>query len=150
MKNVMMSLMFLILVTTGIYAKEISPIDNGNPSADQVNADNLSLGSDTLSVNGPVSIADNRNAELELKLYPNPATTNLTVSFDCNSNGLPEPVIMYIIDMRGRIVVSVNDMAYPGGTYHKDIDVRGLPDEDYVFQLIRGNRKLVKKFQVYY
>jgi hypothetical protein len=150
MKNVMMSLMFLIIMATGVNAKTINSFDEKIPLPVQSIVDNLSSVTDTLTPNGPISIADSKVAGLELKLYPNPTSTNLTVSLDCKSNTISEPVFIHIIDMRGRIVLSVTDITDPGNTYRKDIDIRGLPDDEYVFQLIKGNRKLMKKFQVYY
>jgi len=149
MKNVLSCLIFFILISIGSQANSTGNFNMWTTSPFQSKAVQHSPESDTL-LKGPIGIMDHNGVDLKLKLYPNPATTQLTVSLDCSSFVNSETVYISVTDLRGRILISVKDKAEPGITYQKDINLRGLPDDEYVLQLIKGNTKLVKKFQVHY
>ena len=98
----------------------------------------------------PLGINNIKENSVEFLIYPNPASTNLTVSFNCATTLKPEPVYLYVTDMRGRVVVAVKEMMNTGSTYTKELDVRDLPHGDYTIRVIKGDKLVVKKFQVYY
>ena len=135
----------LLLATIAAQAQK----PTGSDIVSSANCDEMVVPDYKYDINGPVSISPALNADIELKLYPNPVCSYLSVDIDCKYSGVPEPVYIFVYDMKGRMVLGMRDMIKPGYPFHKDIDVRGLPDDDYVFQLIKGNVKHVKKFQVY-
>jgi hypothetical protein len=144
MKKLLSGLLITFTIVTGLHAKrviDVVPPPNGGCTE--------TWGCDTL-MGAPNGIKDNPEATLELNLYPNPASSYINVRADFGKTYISEPVYINIINMRGSVVKSVVDYAKAGSVYSNEIDIRGLPDDEYIFQLIKGNRNHMKKFQVYY
>jgi hypothetical protein len=148
MKNLMMSLLLLMIAATVVNANTINSLKKEIPSPIQSNIDNFSTGTDTLSTNGPIGIADNKNTSLELMLYPNPVSTNLSVRLKSNTTMNPEPVYLYVIDMSGKILMEQKLKSFAGNYYQFDLNVRILPKNNYIIKIVRNGYTEIKKFQV--
>ena len=78
----------------------------------------------------------------ELKVYPNPASDNINISFV-----LPKPsnVSIRIYDMKGREVKLVNHTNKSFGANNTAIDVRGLSKGTYIVNLTAGEHSVSSK-----
>ncbi|MBW6460874.1 MAG: T9SS type A sorting domain-containing protein [Bacteroidales bacterium] len=93
----------------------------------------------------PVGIAEpgKMNKTGNLKLYPNPATDRVTVSFEATS---PGPVTINIYNLTGATVKSI-DLGYrPAGNHEAIINCSGLVQGTYVVRLTTGNQHSSSKF----
>ena len=79
------------------------------------------------------------------KLYPNPVKSEIQLSFTSTQAGL---VTVKIYDLFGRIVATPVDEMLAAGEHQTIIDVSGLSDGTYVFQLRTANGFLTRKITV--
>jgi len=90
------------------------------------------------------TLISKENDATEIRLYPNPASDKLLVTF---SHDADEPVRYHIIDVLGRTVTRGIFQARKGQN-SPEISVRNLGDGLHVFELIRNDKKQQKKFIV--
>lgn len=70
-----------------------------------------------------------------LTLYPNPAEGFTTLSFDAKNDG---DLSISIIDMNGRLIRTINNMQYAGGSNTFPIDIQGISAGVYVVNINMG------------
>jgi hypothetical protein len=98
----------------------------------------------------PVDINNSRAADVDLSVYPNPASNSLNLKLKTASEIKSEAVHIIVYDMKGRIVMEQKDRSLPGIMYQKNLNVRVLPQGDYTVKLVKGKYSPIKKFRVFY
>lgn len=97
-----------------------------------------------LAVACNTSVAERKNSEPEIKVYPNPTSGNVTLSVSGLSSSIAEAVLT---DITGKIVLEKNIEAYDGAI-NTSIDMRSLSKGFYFLSLKCNNQlktvKLVK------
>lgn len=83
-----------------------------------------------------------RQAEMSVSLYPNPASDLLHVSFLPVSN---DPATIGIRDLAGRIVISHSAQTFKGISNHTELNISGLTPGSYLLEILTGNAKSVQK-----
>lgn len=68
----------------------------------------------------PQKISENEYAGTLLQVYPNPATNEVTISFDISEKNF---VGVKVIDLNGRLLQEIQPAAYEGGNHQLSIDV---------------------------
>jgi hypothetical protein len=95
--------------------------------------------------NGEVA-ATEAAIETGLKLYPNPARTNLSIEYITN---MTQEVNMNIYDMLGRKITSFVQTAYEGDNTYQ-ISVETLPKGMHLLEVVdaEGRSRQVQKFMI--
>jgi hypothetical protein len=79
--------------------------------------------------------------DLNLSLFPNPATTHITVSFDLSQN---ERVSISLYDMLGRSVGVLENSDFCSGRHSINYDLRNIPEGVYLLILSTNHETLSK------
>ena len=79
-----------------------------------------------------------------LKLYPNPAATLLNVEFNSTTAG---SITMYLLDMTGRLQ-KLSETKAAEGENAFNLDVENLPDGLYLFVIVQGDYREMKKIVI--
>ncbi len=92
------------------------------------------------------SVADNQEFGGEVSLYPNPAQTTATLSFDLAelSN-----VAIQVYDVNGSSVISIPAKAMQAGTQNVTLDVNNLFPGVYSYTIIANEKVINGRFVVY-
>ncbi len=92
------------------------------------------------------SVADNQEFGGEVRLYPNPAQTETTLSFD-----LPEfsTVAIEVYDVNGSNVLSIPAKAMQAGLQNITLDVNALLPGVYSYTIIANDKVINGRFVVY-
>lgn len=69
---------------------------------------------------------------LNLNIYPNPATNQLTIDLDNDKN---QHIDISLYDMQGRRILDIYSGYYPEGEYKQTIDVSELPQSIYLLSI---------------
>jgi fimbrial isopeptide formation D2 family protein len=86
----------------------------------------------------------NNTGNVQLLLYPNPATDKLLVQFDTDKKATP---VVEIIDVNGKVISSVT-LRVDAGVSTKTIDISGLASGNYFFKVIFSSEEsMLYKFQ---
>lgn len=96
-------------------------------------------------VTSPTGISDNKNDNLDIKIYPNPAKNSITISSSNKSN---ENIEMVIFDMHGKIILSRQIVLNDNTT----INVSSLAEGIYTVVLkssdkISTNKLIINKYE---
>ena len=96
-------------------------------------------------VTSPTGISDNKNDNLDIKIYPNPAKNSITISSSNKSN---ENIEMVIFDMHGKIILSRQIILNDNTT----INVSSLAEGIYTVVLkssdkISTNKLIINKYE---
>lgn len=118
--------------TDGI-TPEVSPGTTNNVSSNQITWWNPQ--------GWGVSVADVNNVDL-INIYPNPATNEVSVSWNVNNANGNSTVNVY--DLNGRVVLTQN----AGDAFDTKIDLSGLEAGFYMVEVSNGDIKTTKKLQV--
>jgi hypothetical protein len=92
-----------------------------------------------------VSINDPAKADLQFRLFPNPATTELVMAFDVNETS---NVAIDIIDLNGRVVKNVVSSVFDNGTVALTEDIRDLQGGLYIARVKSDARTSTYRFNV--
>jgi hypothetical protein len=79
-------------------------------------------------------------------VYPNPATSSISVDFALQSN---EFVQLNIVDVMGRVVYTENLGTRESGSYSQIVDCSNLPNGFYFVNMKIGKQTKVAKFVVF-
>ena len=82
------------------------------------------------------------NSGLQLQLYPNPVTTNLSVIYTSNYNG---PVTIFVIDMHGRRIRE-EKFRKTSAEFRATLGVADLPKSTYRLQVVEGGKSGIIPF----
>jgi len=85
------------------------------------------------------------NKSPELAIYPNPASEFVHLEFMLKQK---DEVNIFVYDLQGRIVRSVNPKVYNTGSHKVSLDCYDLSKGTYIVQLIAGNKKTTSKLVV--
>jgi hypothetical protein len=94
----------------------------------------------------PLAINNTKAPNFEFLVYPNPVVNILTVKFQGSISSKSEAVYLYVIDLKGRIVIEQNDIYKQGSIFQKEMNIRVLPQGDYIIKSIIGKNVCIKKF----
>ena len=72
----------------------------------------------------------------DVRMYPNPTDGNFALSFSLE----PGPLSIAITDINGKVVFSENN-ENSSGTYSRDIDLKALPQGNYVLTVSQGDKR---------
>jgi hypothetical protein len=97
------------------------------------------------SIKTPEVIASGDGFVSKLKVYPNPMSSNGTISFELNNSAEGK---ITIFDLNGRAVKTISKKAYQAGNNIVDINIDELQPGTYVTTLEVENEKKVAKFVV--
>lgn len=81
----------------------------------------------------------------ELTIYPNPVIDKLNIEFSLKQN---DKVSVYVYDLQGRVVKSIDSQIYNIGSYKVSLNCNDLSIGTYVVQLIAGQKKTSAKLVV--
>ncbi len=109
-------------------------IDNGGPQPTVVELAKIL----------PSSIVD-LNDNVRLRMYPNPASTDLFVTLDVKDNS---NVSVEILDLNGRVVKNVLNSTYADQTINQTVDIRDLNSGLYIAKVKSDNKVSTIKFNV--
>ncbi len=102
--------------------------DCGNPSKDE----DVTQG----PVEGPTSTQNPQQLDLQnARVYPNPTEGAFALSFQSN----PGPLTISITDVNGKVVYKENN-DNTTGSYHHDIDLKGVPQGNYILSVNQGGK----------
>jgi hypothetical protein len=87
----------------------------------------------------PLGEPEDPEAELSLNLFPDPATSFLTVEFPDRIKGPIE-----LMDLNGKMVLSL----MTNGSDHLTVDLQGIAPGVYLLKTICGNRTICKRFVI--
>jgi len=93
----------------------------------------------------PNSINDPSKSDLQFRMFPNPATTELVMAFDVNETS---NVTIDILDLNGRVVKNVVSSVFDNGTVALTEDIRGLQGGLYIARVKSDARTSTYKFNV--
>jgi hypothetical protein len=132
-----------------LVSKEINPTGDPN-DPDYWRASycmNGSPGADDTEVCVPVPISDRNTPVIGLDIYPNPASSEIFISFRYD---YPEQVRMELSDITGRTIASYSKHAVPGEEQIKKISLEGLELSNgiYFIRVVAGKAIGVKKLVV--
>jgi Secretion system C-terminal sorting domain len=82
------------------------------------------------------------NLKLNMEIYPNPATDNITVSYDLEED---TKIKVYLTDLTGRTVSSVFDDTVKKGVYSLDFPLQNLSNGMYLLIFETEKERLTKK-----
>jgi hypothetical protein len=106
-----------------------------------VQAPDFSCASDRAEVQAIVAGLDELNNVSNITFYPNPATTNLTLSFTSMFNATMQ---IQMMDQTGRIVLNQQINSTTGVNNH-ELNVANLAAGIYQLQIVRGNQTATRK-----
>jgi hypothetical protein len=84
--------------------------------------------------------------ETSFSLYPNPVSSNATISFEVNGSA---NVSYQVYDLMGRMVMDQNLGSYNQGNYEVNINMSDLSAGAYILRLNQGSNSSCTKFVVY-
>ena len=148
MKNSIMCLIIILLTSTWVKAER-----NFNSNRDTliINITTKANVADCAQFKpGPLAINTTQITNPEISVYPNPATTNLTIKSKAELSAKSETVCIYVIDMKGRVILEQKDICPASEYYQKDLNVRVLPKGEYIIKLVIGKYTFTRIFEVYY
>lgn len=97
-----------------------------------------------------LDIKSTNATDLKFAVYPNPVANNLTIKLQGALTIKSEPIYLYVFDIKGRVMIELQDICNPDKIYQKELNVSALPKGDFIIKLRIRKDALVKKFQVYY
>ena len=92
-----------------------------------------------------VSINDPATSDLQFRMFPNPASSELIIAFDMQNTG---NVAIDILDLNGRVVKNVVNTVFDNGTVAMTEDIRNLESGLYVARVISDKKTSTYKFNV--
>jgi len=102
------------------------------------------LNAQKVEITGDVSIAELEN-EIELKLYPNPASDNVHISFKLED---ASDAVITVTDALGNTVMSSESVSLEGGGQYVTIDSSSLSNGFYFVNVIVGDRVVTQILSV--
>lgn len=84
--------------------------------------------------------------ETSFSLYPNPVSSNATISFEVNGSA---NVSYQVYDLMGRMVMDQNLGSYNQGNYEVNINMSDLSAGAYILRLNQGSNSSCTRFVVY-
>lgn len=91
------------------------------------------------------SINDPAKADMQFRMFPNPATSELVMAFDVKESS---NVTIDILDLTGRVVSNVVNSVFDNGTVALTQDIRGLQSGLYIARVMSDNKVSSYKFNV--
>jgi hypothetical protein len=91
------------------------------------------------------SINDPSKADMQFRMFPNPATSELVMAFDVKESS---NVTIDILDLTGRVVSNVVNSVFDNGTVALTQDIRGLQSGLYIARVMSDNKVSSYKFNV--
>ncbi|MFT5595742.1 MAG: hypothetical protein ACI8QH_000528 [Flammeovirgaceae bacterium] len=126
---------------------------NWTSSAESVNDENTLIIHDATIANlfhqeftaryNEVTLSTDDVVQTEIKLFPNPATDQVTLEFDGGGNA----AVVSVFTLEGKVVNQVNVNAY-NGSNRLVLDVSNLPAGLYLLQYNEGNRSGVQRLAI--
>lgn len=106
--------------------------------------DNL-MAIDDILVMGQAPQVNTQNVTLnaEVKIFPNPVTTNLTLNYNVRQDG---DVNVTIMDATGRVVREMNAISTASGQYNENINVADLAAGAYQLVIAQNGKRIAKRF----
>jgi hypothetical protein len=95
-----------------------------------------------VGINDPIA---NKSFQSDIILYPNPARDNVNVVFNLEE---PSTANIYIFDINGRIIKTVNLNRMGAGPVNYILDCNTLPNGTYFLQIVAGKTRAISKFIV--
>jgi hypothetical protein len=106
-----------------------------------VQAPDFSCASDRVEVQAIVAGINELAGVSNMEFYPNPANTDLTVSFTSQINA---SMNIQLMDQTGRVVMNENINSTSGANTHR-LNVATLAAGIYQLQVVRGNQSATRK-----
>jgi hypothetical protein len=148
MKNLTMCLIIILMTSVCASAERNF---NSNRDTMIINISAKAISSDCAQFKpGPLAVNSTKVNNPEISVYPNPASNNLTIKSKAVLTTKSDLVSLYIIDMKGRVVLEQKDICPANSFYQKDLNVRGLPKGEYILKLVIGKHTCTRIFEVYY
>jgi len=106
--------------------------------------DNL-LALDDILVMGKAFAVNTNNVALkaDVEVFPNPVTSNLTLSYNVRQDG---DVNVSIMDVTGRLVRQLNAISTASGEYNENINVSNLATGTYQLVISQNGKRMTKRF----
>ena len=82
----------------------------------------------------------------KLKVYPNPATSSVSVDYALQSN---QSVQLNIVDIMGRVVYTENLGTKESGSHSQLVDCSNLPNGFYIINMVIGKQTKTAKFVIF-
>lgn len=95
--------------------------------------------------NNTLSNKDNKEAFLNLMIYPNPTQNTLTVDFEQNND---EPIGFKLLDAQGREVMNDIDENLNKGRVSKKLDISQIPSGIYILKMTSGENSIIEKITI--
>ena len=95
-----------------------------------------------VGINDPIA---DKSFQSDIILYPNPARDNVNVVFNLEE---PSTANIYIFDINGRIIKTVNLNRMGAGPVNYILDCNTLPNGTYFLQIAAGKTREISKFIV--
>jgi hypothetical protein len=92
-------------------------------------------------IQAPLSVTENQFSNL--KIYPNPTTGKVNISFQPKSN---ENIILEVYDIRGRAIL--NQTYQSTGRFEETLTLDNAQSGMYLLSITNGNQKVTKKIIV--
>lgn len=124
----------------------VNPSDNQNGSAFKAFAGVPASPFPSIIELGVVSsVVNPATADLSFRMFPNPASAELTMGFDVKDES---NISIDILDLNGKVVKSVINDTFVAGTNYLTQDVRDLSTGLYLARVKSGNATSVYKFNI--
>lgn len=85
------------------------------------------------------AINENLDTPVKVKIYPNPASSIVTIQFEAATD---KEILLYILDTQGKLIKTDR---IEESTLEKNIDLEDLPSGVYYLRMIKGNMVNVYK-----
>jgi hypothetical protein len=89
-------------------------------------------------------LANDQPKDAELRIYPNPVSEQLNISFDAEPN---EHICMTILDSRGK-VIEQRRLKAVGGIQKENFDLRYITSGQYLIKINTSQQEVVKKIVI--
>ncbi len=109
-----------------------------------VQAPDFTCASDRVEVQAIVLGMDELEGTSEMQLYPNPTTSDLTITYNSMVNS---SMSLQIVDQTGRVVLTKQVNCTTGNNTHR-MDVSNIASGVYQLQVVRGNQSVARKIVI--
>lgn len=98
------------------------------------------------AVEGSASVESTNESSTGLSLWPNPATTSATTSFNLDASA---SVRLELLDAQGMVVLTaIDNERLEAGSHERTLDLSGLPSGAYFERLTVGATRTVRALQI--
>lgn len=104
----------------------------GTPYIGFTTSDTTTMAADIRAFLTGTGVKENANSITELAVYPNPASSQLTISFSLIKNS---DVKVDVLDLTGRLIATVMNETAPSGTVNKTVSTGSMAEGNYIVRI---------------